>query len=129
MAEVIFKQLNTKHEVLSAGTNAVDKEGKSRDGQILKDLPMAENVLLSLRERGIDVAQNKITQLNPDMVTWADKIVVMAEPDTIPDYLKNSPKALYWNVPDPKGTPLEGHRAAVGQIDGLVKGFIKENGL
>jgi len=82
-----------------------------------------------LRERGIEVAENTQTQLNPEMVEWADKIVVMAEPNTIPDYLSASPKAVFWEVKDPKGTPIEEHRAIMNQIEGLLKTYIAENSL
>src|SRR3990167_8876934 len=83
MAEAIFKQLNDKHEILSAGTKVVSKDGESRHGQILKDLPAAENVILVLKEKGIQVAENTRTQLSPDLVAWADKIIVMAVHETI----------------------------------------------
>jgi protein-tyrosine-phosphatase len=129
MAEAIFKQLNDKHEILSAGTKVVSKEGESRHGQILKDLPAAENVILVLKERGIQVAENTRTQLSPDLVTWADKIIVMAEHETIPDYLLKSPKVTYWKIIDPKGTPLDAHEQIMVQIEGLVREFIDKNAL
>lgn len=127
MAEAVFKQLNNGHDVMSAGTIVVSKEGESRHGQILKDLPGAENVILVLQERGIDVSEKKRTQLDPVLVDWADKIVVMAEQETIPDYLMNSPKAVFWKIIDPKGTALEAHKLILDQIDGLVTEFIKKN--
>ncbi|MFA6315122.1 MAG: low molecular weight phosphatase family protein [Candidatus Paceibacterota bacterium] len=129
MAEAVFKQLNNRHEVLSAGTKVVSKEGENRHGQLLKDLLPAENVIAVLQERGIDVSLNKRTQLDSALVDWADKIVVMAEQETIPDYLLNSPKATYWKIIDPKGTALEAHKLILNQIDGLVKEFIEENNL
>jgi protein-tyrosine-phosphatase len=129
MAEAILKSINNKHHVASAGTRVVSKEGESRHGQILKDLPAAENVILSLRDKGIGVAENTRTQLNPEMVEWADKIIVMAEPATVPDYLAQSPKAIYWEVKDPKGTPLEEHKNIMNQIEGLINNFIEESSL
>jgi protein-tyrosine-phosphatase len=129
MAEAIFKLLNDRHDVVSAGTKVVSKEGESRHGQVLKDLPAAENVLIPLKERGIEVAENTRTQLSPDMVEWADKIVVMAESDTVPEYLAQSSKMIYWDVKDPKGTPIEEHRTIMNQIEEHVKKFIEENSL
>ena len=129
MAAEVFKQLNNKHEVLSAGTKVVSKEGESRHGQILKDLPAAENVIRVFQDRGIDVSFNKRAQLDPDLVDWADKIVVMAEQVTIPDYLLSSPKATFWKILDPKGTALEAHKLILNQIDGLVREFIEKEKL
>ena len=126
MAEVIFKQLNDKHEVLSAGTKVVSTDGESRHGQSLKELlPAGENVILALREQGIEVAQNTRTQLSPEMVEWADIIVTMAEPDTVPNYLSESPKNTYWEVKDPKGTDLTEHIHIMKQIENLLKNFIE----
>jgi arsenate reductase len=129
MAEALFRTLNNKHEVQSAGTQVVSKDGESRDGQKLKDLINPEKIILPLKEKGIDVSEYIRTQLTPDMVNWADKIVVMAEPETIPDYLSSSNKAEYWDVKDPKGTSIEEHVQTVNQIEGSVKKFIEENNL
>ena len=130
MAEAIFKLLNDKHEVSSAGTKVISPTtGESRHGQLLKDTRGAENVLAALKERGVEVGENVRTQLNPEMVKSADKIVVMAEPETIPEYLAQSPKMTYWEVKDPKGTSLEEHRAIMNQIEELVKDFILKNSL
>ncbi len=129
MAEALFKQINNKHKVSSAGTTVVSKEGESRDGQMLKEIPEIEKVLMPLREKGIEIAENTRTQLTPGMVEWADKIVVTVESEFIPDYLKNSSKVTYWDVKDPKGTSLEEHVVTMNQIGVLVRGFIEENSL
>lgn len=126
MAEAVFKQLNAAHEVLSAGTRVKSKEGESRHGQLLKDLPAADNVIIPLRDIGIEVAENVRTQLGPEMVEWADIIVSMAEPETVPDYLAASPKMIYWEIKDPKGTPLEEHREIMNQIKRKLETFIEE---
>jgi arsenate reductase len=128
MAEAIFRQLNDKHEVLSAGTKVVSPTtGESRHGQMLKDTKGAENVILVLKEKGIDVSEKLRTQLDQKLVEWADKIVCMAETDTIPEYLSKSPKVIYWKIVDPKGTAFEAHKEIMEQIRGLVKEFIIQN--
>lgn len=128
MAEALFVQMTgTSHEVRSAGTKVMTKEGESRHGQLLRDLEGAEHVIDSLGARNLNVADNMRTQLDPALVEWADKIVVMAEPHTIPDYLEHSDKTVYWDIADPKGTSLEEHVRVLGEIEGKVKEFIKEN--
>ncbi len=129
MAEAVFKQLNSRHEVLSAGTKVLSKEGESRHGQVLKELPAAENTILVLQERLVDISGKKRTQLDPRLADWADKIVVMAERETVPEYLLKSPKAVFWKIADPKGTALEAHRNILNHIDGLVRKFIEDNNL
>lgn len=130
-AEAIFKQLNNQHEVLSAGTKVVSKDGQSRHGQTLKELlPAGENVILALEQRGIiGSGEYARTQLSPEMVDWADIVITMAEPETAPDYLSTSPKTTYWEVKDPKGTPFDEHVRIMKEIEVLVKRFIEDRGL
>jgi protein-tyrosine-phosphatase len=130
MAEAIFKQLNNIHEVRSAGTKVVSPTtGESRHGQLLKDTKGAEDVISVLQGKGIEVRENSRTQLQPELIDWADKVICMAEEETIPDYLKNSPKAIFWKIVDPKGTAYEAHVVILEQIEGLVKEFIVSNNL
>jgi protein-tyrosine-phosphatase len=129
MAEAVFSKMNSNHKVFSAGTKVVSKDGESRHGQFLRDLPDAENLFKALHTKGIDVTQKVRIQLDRDMVEDADMVIVMAEQDTIPDYLSKSPKVIYWNVADPKGSSVEGHIAALDQISDLVKDLIKKYNL
>jgi protein-tyrosine-phosphatase len=130
MAATIFNQLtHNKYDVSSAGTKVVSKTGESRHGQLLKDLPAAEHVVTSLKEKGIDISGNARTQLDLQMVKDADMIIVMAEQENIPDYLKQSSKMIYFEVDDPKDTPLEEHRKARDQITEFLVNFIKQNNL
>mgnify|MGYP001574190076 CR=1 FL=1 len=112
-------------EVSSAGTRVVGADGTSRDGQRLADLPGAADVITVLAEEGVDASANIRRQLTSGMVADADRIVVMAEPETVPEYLKDSPKATWWTVPDPKETSLERHREIKDMIRELVAEFVK----
>ena len=125
MAEVIFNKLaDGKYISTSAGTKVFNKEGESRDGVLLKYTLGAENVILSLAQIGIDASDNSRTQLTPEMLNACDKAIVMAEPETIPDYLRESDKAIYWEVEDPKGMDLEDTSKIRNEIDLLVKGLL-----
>jgi arsenate reductase (thioredoxin) len=131
MAAAIFNRLTRdKYEVSSAGTKVVSNEGESCDGQILKDMKSGvEHVIDALREKGIDVSNSRRTQLVPKMVDDADIVVVMAEPENIPDYLKDLPKMIYFKVDDPKDTSPEKHREVRDRIKAILIDFIKEKGL
>ena len=122
MAEVIFnKMMDGKYVSTSAGTKVFNKEGESRDGLSLKETLGAENVILSLAQIGIDTSNNRRTQLTPEMLEDCDKAIVMAEPETVPDYLKNRDKTIYWDVEDPKGMNLEDTSKIRDQIELLIK--------
>jgi protein-tyrosine-phosphatase len=124
IAEAVFDKITEgKHEVTSAGTWVYDKAGISKDGQLLKDLPGAEKIIVTLSNIGINVSENKRTQLTPEMLSDADKVVVMAESHTIPDYLKNRKDAIYWEVEDPKEMNQEETNKIRNQIENLVREF------
>lgn len=108
MAEAIFNKLaGGKHRAFSAGTWVYDKEGRSLGGQKISEVLEANEVVNSLKELGIDFSQSQRNQITPEMVMGADVIVVMAEVDTVPDFLKNEPKVTFWDVANPKGMNQE----------------------
>jgi protein-tyrosine-phosphatase len=108
MAEAIFN-LHSKgvHHASSAGTKVFNKEGVSMEGEKLKDREGAKEVIAVLKELGIDARESKRNQLHEEMLVSPDIVVVMAEENTLPDYLKNNSKVRYWDIADPKGADRE----------------------
>ena len=129
MAEAIFSKFapigfSTK----SVGTTVADKEGKSAEGEKLMDREGAKVVLEVLHELGIDARtaiRNQITNLDFEE---ADLVIVMAEKDTLPDYLMNAPfsKVRYWDLGDPKGKDLDETRKIRDQIHQYTDDLLKE---
>ena len=108
--------------IISAGTKVVSSTtGESMHGTYLKDTKGAEKVIDVLKEEGIGWSGAMRTQLTPEMLEGIDRVIVMSEPEHIPEYLKNYPKMIYWEVADPKGTPIEGHREVRDKIKKLVE--------
>lgn len=108
MAEALFKRsMIGDFTVSSAGTIVSDKDGVSKQGQKIGELASAKEVIHSLRLLGIEMAENERDQLTPRMVDAADVIVVMAEKETWPDFLKTSTKVIYWEIEDPFGKTQE----------------------
>ena len=50
--------------------------------------------------------------------------LVMAEPDTWPDFLKKSDKIIYWDIEDPKEKGIEVHRRVRDEIKSKVEELI-----
>ena len=127
MAESIFNNI-MDHTMIStsARTLVENKDGESRDGVALKDTKGAENVIESISLIGIDIADNVRTQLTPEILEDCDRAVVMAEPETIPDYLQKSDKMILWQVEDPKGMDLEATSEIRDQIESLIHDLIAE---
>jgi len=109
-------------KAFSAGTKIFEEKN-----QKIKDIPLAEPVTKFMKKEGIDVAENARIQLTPKMVQEFDKIIVMAEPETIPEYLSNSNKMEFWDIEDPKAMDDEGYEKIISQIKSKLKQFIKEN--
>lgn len=121
LAEALFDRLSEgKYQVRSAGTTVKTPE-KDRDGHKVT-APLAIEVM---NEIGIDISDKIRNQLKPEMVEEADVIVVMSSPETIPPYLKESKKAIYWEVPDPYQHPIEFMRDVRNQLQVLISDFIK----
>lgn len=125
MAEAIFNALtHGGHEVVSAGTCVIKGDDTSRVGQTLKDTDSADNVLAVLSEIGIDGAHLKRKPLTPEMVERADKVIVMAESETIPDYLRQSFKVKNWDIADPFMQSREFTRDIRNQIQKSIEDLI-----
>jgi protein-tyrosine-phosphatase len=86
----------------------------------LKDREGAENIVQAMKEVGIDISNNKPRQITPEIVNDFDKVIVMAEPETIPDWLKNNPKTEVWTIQDAKDQDIETTRKIVEQIKSKV---------
>ena len=109
-------------KAFSAGTKVLENEN-----QKIKEIVLAEPVIRFIGKEGIDVSENTRTQLTPEMIPEFDKIIVMAEPETIPEYLSKSDKMGLWDIQDPKGMDDKGYEEIISQIKSKLKQFIKEN--
>jgi protein-tyrosine-phosphatase len=125
MAEAIFNNIMDGTVVsTSAGTMVFNKDGESRDGVNLANTKGAENIISSMAEIGVDAGENFRTQLTPEILDECDVAVVMAEPETIPDYLQKSDKMITWEVEDPKGMDLESTSEIRDQIESLINDLL-----
>ena len=90
------------------------------DKQRLGDRPGARVVIEAMKELGIDMSDNISSQLAESTLKNYDKVIVMAEPETIPQWLRENPKTTIWNIEDPKGHEIEKVRVLRDQIANLV---------
>lgn len=125
MAEALFNAIwGTNHEAISAGTEISGPE------QTLESLSeKCQFVIDVLDEEGIDVRSNIRKQLKPSMMETSDKVIgIFDESNELDAESIKAGEGVYdivWNVPDPKGTDLETHRAVKDQI----KAFVQEMNL
>jgi protein-tyrosine-phosphatase len=111
MSQALFERAaRRRHTASSAGTKPSDR--------------IHPEVVAVMRELGIDLADRKPRLLTLDLAEQADVVVTMGCGDECP-YLPGK-RYLDWELPDPKGQPLEAVRATREEIAGRVGGLVDE---
>jgi len=123
IAEAIFNVISKKHKAISAGT----EKGRVTAHK-LKEFPEHSNLFTCMDEIGFSIKESIVKSLTPKMVRDADKIIVMAEKETWPDYLKESDKTVFWEIEDICGQSLDKFRDGRDQIKSLVEKLVKKIG-
>lgn len=101
LAEKFFNSIAPKgYHAQSAGTvpGTIPDEPENVP---LKDIPYLDTTITVADEMGFDISEDRTRRVTPKMVDYADLIINMAEEETVPVFLKNSPKVTEWLVPNP----------------------------
>lgn len=123
MASALFTKYSGIR-AFSAGTKVFENEG-----QKIREISLAEPVIRFMQNEGIEISENIRTQITQEMIEEFDKIIVMAEYQTIPQYLLNSNKAEFWEIEDPQGMDDEGYKKIISQIKSNLNHLIERNDL
>jgi protein-tyrosine-phosphatase len=122
MAEAFFNKLSSDKDIAtSAGTVLYDGRFKGSRPPRLSEIDTAKGVISSMNEESIDIGNNFGTQITSEIVENSDKVIVMAELETVQDFLKNSEKFVYWEVEDPCGKNREETNKIRDDIQNKVK--------
>ncbi|MDX6483691.1 MAG: hypothetical protein QOE95_1462 [Gaiellaceae bacterium] len=96
MSQALFERAaGGRHEARSAGTEPAEHV----HGEVVE----------AMRELGIDLADRTPQKLSDQLAEWADVVVTMGCGDACP-YIPGK-RYIDWNLPDPKGVPLDEVRA------------------
>jgi arsenate reductase len=105
MSRALFERAaGSRHGARSAGTQPGDR--------------VHPEVAEAMAEIGIDVSGEVPRRLEREDAEWADVVVTMGCGDECP-YIPGR-RYLDWDLPDPKGRPLEEVRATRDEIEGRV---------
>ena len=127
VAEASFNQLSSV-PARSAGTRADEIiERAQPSSRRLKD--GGSSAISYMSEQGVDVSEQLREQLISEMVQEADKVIVMADDDTWPDYLRNSDKVAVWTIQDTRGMGPDSARPLYDEIKRRVHELVKEVGV
>ncbi len=113
MSAALFTQAAVgRHDALSAGTLA-DPAGR-----------VHPEVVEAMRELGIDLADRRPQPLTRELAKQADVVVTMGCGDSCP-YIPGK-RYVDWDLPDPKGQPIEAVRATRDEIAARVQALLVE---
>jgi len=123
MAGALFESLS-EHEGISAGTNVGDAEGQTL-GERARDPigPDIGNIVLELMlQEGMDLSTKVRNQVTPELVESAGRVICLVHRDTVPSYLRDSGKVVYWDV----GDPLDMSPEQVGIVKDRIRRRVEE---
>jgi protein-tyrosine-phosphatase len=120
IAEELYKSITHKN-ASSAGT----KVKPEKNGVLLKN--DGEFALTAIdnfdKLTGIDISNNTRKMLTEDMMRLAEKIIIMADKDTLPDYISAyDDKIEYLSIRDPKTYDFDGYKDIIEQIRKYIEG-------
>jgi len=111
MSQALFEQAaNGRHTALSAGTTPGER--------------VHPEVVEVMRELGIDLADRRPRLLTHELAERADIVITMGCGDQCP--VIPGKRYLDWDLPDPKGRPVEEVRAIRDDISERVHALLTE---
>ena len=111
MSEALFaRAADGAHEARSAGTSPAER--------------VHREVVAVMRELGIDLEDRRPWKLSREMAEWADVVVTMGCGDECP-YIPGR-RYIDWDLPDPKGQPIDAVRRARDDIARRVGELARE---
>ena len=116
LSDVPSTSAGTVADAIIERTNPVSR--RLKDG--------GSSAITYLSEQGIDVSESLRDQLTSEMLQEADKVIVMADEDNWPDYLRNSGKVVVWTIEDTRGMSPDSARPLYEEIKRRVQELVGE---
>ncbi len=111
ISEALFgRAIGGAHEARSAGTTPAEQ--------------VHPEVVEAMAELGVDLSSRRPRRLTREDAEWADVVVTMGCGDECP-YIPGK-RYLDWDLPDPKGKPLEAVRVTRDEIERRVGELLGE---
>jgi arsenate reductase len=111
MSEALFARAAAeRHQARSAGTTPGDR--------------VHPEVVAAMGELGVDLSGRRPRRLTTEDAKWADVVVTMGCGDKCP-YVPGR-RYIDWDLPDPKGQPVEAVRATRDEIAQRVEALLDQ---
>ncbi|MBP9771932.1 MAG: hypothetical protein KBD16_03340 [Candidatus Pacebacteria bacterium] len=124
LAAALYNKVTGTTDAASAGTyvGAPDEP----EGRLLSDLFPDPSFFEVLEEHDVHVRRYKTVRLTEAMLDNTDVIVSMAEEPFVPDFLKNHPNVVVWNVENPDTVDRPVAETLYKELFLLVQNLLKE---
>lgn len=111
MAEAFYNFHTGTSDASSAGIEDVRKKYQYRP---------ATEIIETMREKGIDISQQRITLCTSEMVQRYDQIVVLCDKQLCPAFLRTGEHVIFKKVHDPYQADKSTIRVVRDQIESIV---------
>jgi arsenate reductase (thioredoxin) len=125
MSRVLFVCVGNTGRSVMAERLLLQASGGRHEGKSAGSRPGSEtepSVVEALSEVGIDATDHVPQRLGDDLIAWAD-VVIAACDDACP--VVPGKRYENWNLPDPKGRPLDEVRAIRKEIERRVDDLVR----
>ncbi|MFH1632302.1 MAG: tryptophan-rich sensory protein [bacterium] len=122
MAEAMLRAYGNGYDPASVGTRVGEKIGER-----IGDLPAAKHCVTCMKEAGFCISDLRRNGIQKAWVDWADRVVVMANPKTCPEYVFKHGRVNFWDVEDPYLLTEEETREIISDVRRRVLAMIEED--
>lgn len=124
IAEALYNHLTDTHDAVSAGTytGAPDEP----EGVQLSEVLTGGNIFAVMDSHGFDLRSKTTTRLTAELLASADIVVSMAEEPYVPDFLKNDPRVIWWDIANPPNVTKEFVEETYQKLYMLVSDLIRK---
>lgn len=112
MAEGFYNFLTKSKDAISAGVEDFTKKYHYK--------PTPE-IIEAMSEKGIDISNQRMKFLTPDMCNNVEQIIVLCDKQLCPTFLLNNKKVIFKEVTDPFGQKTQLIRQIRDEIEIIVK--------
>lgn len=120
MAKGLYNKLTGSQDADAAGVT-VDKDGQTLRERANEPGSEVQKVIDVMAEVGVDALGFRRTQLDISKLNAYDKVVVILNPDKVPEEVKAHPKVEIWDISDPKVKDLDGVRETRDEIKQKIR--------
>ena len=128
VAQAYFSTLS-QHASDTAGIAVDELMAKANlSSRKLKEVPTQRSVEYIGREFGVGISERERQQLTPALIDNADLVIVIAERERWPGYLKEGGKVVFWDIPDAVGQTDDFAYDVYRQVQLRVERLVEEIG-